>query len=88
MRRLGYIVGTCCALASQAAVGQLIIQDVVPPFGGQGDIIPGGNIDWGNVDLCVSPPPNDPCEADCNMDGQLNILDFVCYQGLFVAGCP
>ena len=42
--------------------------------------IPDGSIDWGNVDLCVSPPPNPPCDADCNMDGQLNILDFVCFQ--------
>ncbi|MFG0313015.1 MAG: hypothetical protein ACF8LL_02345 [Phycisphaerales bacterium] len=28
------------------------------------------------------------CQADCNGDGQLNILDFVCFQGLFVQGCP
>jgi hypothetical protein len=28
------------------------------------------------------------CAADCNDDGQLNILDFVCFQGLFVAGDP
>ena len=26
------------------------------------------------------------CAADCNGDGVLNILDFVCFQGLFVAG--
>ena len=28
------------------------------------------------------------CYADCNGDGSLNILDFVCYQGTFQAGDP
>jgi len=28
------------------------------------------------------------CEADCNGDGVLNILDFVCFQGLFQDGDP
>ena len=28
------------------------------------------------------------CAADCNGDGALNILDFVCFQGLFTAGDP
>jgi len=28
------------------------------------------------------------CLADCNEDGELNILDFTCFQGLFVAGDP
>ena len=28
----------------------------------------------------------DDCFADCNGDGQLSILDFVCYQGLFQSG--
>jgi len=28
------------------------------------------------------------CAADCNEDGDLNILDFVCFQGIFVAGDP
>ena len=28
------------------------------------------------------------CYADCNGDGVLNILDFVCYQEMFNAGCP
>jgi len=28
------------------------------------------------------------CEADCNEDGTLNILDFVCFQTLFQAGDP
>ena len=27
-----------------------------------------------------------PCTADCDGNGVLNILDFVCFQGLFVAG--
>ena len=26
--------------------------------------------------------------ADCNGDGEYNILDFVCYQGKFTAGDP
>jgi len=26
------------------------------------------------------------CYADCNDDGELNILDFVCFQALFAAG--
>jgi hypothetical protein len=29
-----------------------------------------------------------PCVADCNGDGVLNILDFVCFQNKFVSGCP
>jgi hypothetical protein len=28
------------------------------------------------------------CAADVNGDGDLNILDFVAFQGLFVAGDP
>jgi hypothetical protein len=28
------------------------------------------------------------CAADCNGDGSLDILDFVCFQGQFVAGDP
>jgi hypothetical protein len=28
------------------------------------------------------------CFADCDGNGQLNILDFVCYQGLFQSGDP
>jgi hypothetical protein len=28
------------------------------------------------------------CAADCNVDGLLNILDFVCFQGLFTQGDP
>ena len=27
--------------------------------------------------------PGEPCPADCDADGQLNILDFVCFQNLF-----
>ena len=27
------------------------------------------------------------CRADADGDGELNILDFVCFQGLFQAGC-
>jgi hypothetical protein len=26
------------------------------------------------------------CAADCNADGDLNILDFVCFQNVFSAG--
>ena len=26
------------------------------------------------------------CAADCNGDGELNVLDFVCFQGLFTSG--
>jgi len=26
------------------------------------------------------------CAADCNADGELNVLDFVCFQNLFTAG--
>lgn len=28
------------------------------------------------------------CEQDCNGDGRLDILDFVCFQARFAAGCP
>ena len=33
-------------------------------------------------------PDAQTCQADTNGDGQLNILDFVAFQGLFQAGCP
>jgi hypothetical protein len=26
--------------------------------------------------------------GDCDANAQFNILDFVCFQGLFQAGCP
>jgi hypothetical protein len=29
----------------------------------------------------------EPCLADCNKDGVLNILDFLCFQGAFQKGC-
>ena len=29
-----------------------------------------------------------PCEADCDANGELNILDFVCFQQVFQAGDP
>jgi len=32
--------------------------------------------------------PAGGCSADCTADGQLNILDFVCYQELFGSGDP
>lgn len=28
----------------------------------------------------------EPCDADCDMDGELTILDFVCFQNLFAGG--
>jgi hypothetical protein len=27
-------------------------------------------------------------DADCDGNGALNVLDFVCFQNLFKAGCP
>ncbi len=39
-----------------------------------------------NVNFDVVPGVN--CYPDCNGDGQLNILDFVCFQKQFVNGCP
>ena len=56
-----------------------------------GDVtLPGlaGNLEWvlnynpGDVTLFVT------CPGDCNEDGVRNILDFVCFQALFVAGDP
>jgi hypothetical protein len=43
-----------------------------------------GDGEWGidNIEYGVG----SGCEADCNGDGTLNILDFVCFQGLFTAG--
>jgi serine protease AprX len=29
-----------------------------------------------------------PCRADCNRDGAINILDFLCFQGLITTGDP
>jgi len=34
----------------------------------------------------TSAQAQDDCFADCNNDGMLNVLDFVCYQGVFQAG--
>jgi len=39
--------------------------------------------DSGDFDV-LGPEPE--CPPDCNGDGGLNILDFVCFQGLFAAG--
>jgi hypothetical protein len=43
-----------------------------------------GDGEWGidNIEYGVG----SGCEADCNGDGTLNILDFVCFQGLFTSG--
>ena len=30
--------------------------------------------------------PESSCAADCDGNGELNILDFVCFQGLFQSG--
>jgi len=42
----------------------------------------GNAMDWAALGGDVKPP----CPADCNGDGVLNILDFVCFQGLFQSG--
>jgi hypothetical protein len=43
----------------------------------------------GEFPVFMSVVPGVPtCAADCNGDGALNILDFVCFQGLFLAGDP
>ncbi len=41
---------------------------------------------WALDDLYVGKAGDAGCAADCNDDGVLNILDFVCFQGLFTNG--
>ena len=50
-----------------------------------GAIISGNTLAVDNVGVAPAAPP---CFADCDGNGTLNILDFVCYQGLFQAGDP
>ena len=45
---------------------------------------PGFEVDFDDVQLVAA----SGCSADCNEDGMLNILDFVCYQNLFQSGDP
>ena len=49
----------------------------------------GENIGWINLDDAEHyVAVGGGCAADCDGNGLLNILDFVCYQGAFTAGCP
>ena len=49
----------------------------------------GENVGWINLDdVEVYVSLGGGCTADCNGDGNLNILDFVCYQNAFQLGCP
>jgi hypothetical protein len=49
----------------------------------------GENVGWINLDDDdVYVGAGGECEADCNGDGSLNILDFVCFQNLFKADSP
>jgi hypothetical protein len=41
-----------------------------------------------SVFVCWNSVGGDECFADCDGNGELNILDFVCYQGLFQSGDP
>jgi len=41
-----------------------------------------------DLDLNGVPDECEPCVADVNGDGNLNILDFVAFQALFQQGCP
>jgi choice-of-anchor C domain-containing protein len=46
---------------------------------------------WGAAvdNVVIVPADGEPvCTADCNKSGSLNILDFVCFQGLFTSGDP
>jgi len=38
--------------------------------------------------LSLEGEPGNDCPADCNGDGGLSVLDFICFQGLFIAGDP
>ena len=47
----------------------------------------GENVGWINLDdVEVYVSLGGGCTADCNGDGNLNILDFVCFQNLFQVG--
>ena len=43
---------------------------------------------WGMVNAADAVALASACPADCDENGVLNILDFVCYQNLFAAGDP
>jgi hypothetical protein len=57
-------------------------------FGLYGYIGDGKDEDRTNVDDWTVSVKGDDCAADCNDDGALNILDFVCFQGIFQAADP
>jgi hypothetical protein len=50
--------------------------------------VPGGEGGAAIVDMGARELQGSSCPADCNGDLALNILDFVCFQGLFQAGDP
>jgi hypothetical protein len=57
-------------------------------FGLYGYVGAGKDEDRSYVDDWTVSIEGDDCPADCNGDGVLNILDFVCFQGVFQAGDP
>jgi hypothetical protein len=57
-------------------------------FGLYGYIGGGEDEDRSYVDDWTVSIEGQKCPADCNGDGTLNILDFICFQGIFQAGNP
>ena len=66
-------------LTAEFDFGQAIVIDL-----GLGDLNPVMDVAGSAVGTAVI----GGCIADCDDNGQLNILDFVCFQGLFQAGDP
>ena len=65
--------------------GGVPIIDAIDLYGDEPGI--GGTTGIYLDDLSIQ-PAGDACIADCDGNGVLNILDFVCYQGLFQSGDP
>ena len=63
--------------------GGVAIIDAIDLYGDEPGV--GGTTGVYFDDVSIQPAGGD-CFADCDNNGQLNILDFVCYQGLFQAG--
>jgi len=86
-RGLGYDAELDALFASTAALGSLFHIDLDAG-------VPQGLVAIGAIALPADalqglavrcPPAGDDCPADCNNDGNLNVLDFTCFQGLFAA---
>lgn len=73
--------------------GPLSVSGAILALDASEDIFVGGgayNANTGDVSMAVTKFPSlqPECAADCDGNGALNILDFLCYQGMFQNGDP